>query len=139
MAHHYFRGDLTSTRRITAQLAVNIPAWRPSTDYISGDIILVGVDLYAAASAHTSGSSFATELASGRWTTLASGFNGTSFIHGQTIASTTWVIDHNLGRYPIVQTFNLSFTEIEGLVSHVNLNTTRVEFNIPVTGIALIR
>lgn len=46
--------------------------WQTATSYALGDGVYVGSTAYMAAEAHTSGGSFATDLAAGKWTSLGS-------------------------------------------------------------------
>jgi hypothetical protein len=50
--------------------------------------------------------------------------------------SDEWLIVHNLGFYPSVELFSSSRAEIDGDVVHVNVNSLRVFFNLPITGFA---
>lgn len=57
----------------------------------------------------------------------------------QTVASNTWVIDHNLGYYPVIRIFRLDGTEFEPLtVVHTSQNQIVVSFNSPQTGMARV-
>lgn len=54
----------------------------------------------------------------------------------QSRPSDEWVIIHNLGFYPSVELFNSDRSEIDGDVIHLNVNTLKVKFNLPITGFA---
>lgn len=54
----------------------------------------------------------------------------------QAIPTSTWVINHNLGFSPVVQTFSTGGEEIEGAVIHLTPNTTQVSFAAPIAGTA---
>jgi hypothetical protein len=57
----------------------------------------------------------------------------------QTSANTTWVIDHNLGYYPIIRVYGSSNTELEPLsVVHTSLNQTVISFSSPQIGIVRV-
>lgn len=68
------------------------------------------------------------------------GLPGTSGItfyeHTQAIAASTWLINHNLGYRPNVQTFDSGSVEIEGNIVNSSVNQTIIYFNIPVSGFA---
>ena len=56
------------------------------------------------------------------------------YLHNQTIASSTWTINHNLGRYPSVTIIDLSNREMSGDVVFNNQNTITITFknnNLP--------
>ena len=46
--------DFSAGRRSSASLALNAPDWAPTTDYLEGDIVAVGDDMYRRRSAGTS-------------------------------------------------------------------------------------
>jgi hypothetical protein len=52
--------------------------------------------------------------------------------------SEQWIINHNLGRYPIVQLFNAVNSKFEGEVSHFSNNQVRVTVRPATAGFALI-
>ena len=52
----------------------------------------------------------------------------------QVAPSATWTINHNLGYFPLVQTFNTGNAEVEGAVVHLSPNTTQVSFVTPIAG-----
>lgn len=59
-----------------------------------------------------------------------------SYTHYQSVASTTWVINHNLGYHPILRVF-IGNEEVQpaGIV-HDSNNTTTVTFSQPYVGLA---
>lgn len=63
-----------------------------------------------------------------------SGATGTNFV--QALAASVWVINHNLGYRPAVQTFTTGGLEIGGTVLHLSLNQTTVTFKGPLAGTA---
>ena len=70
----------------------------------------------------------------------ASSFGGggaAPYKHTQTIAASTWVINHNLGFFPTIQVFNADNVEIEGQVTQVSPNQATVSFLGNLTGYAL--
>lgn len=58
--------------------------------------------------------------------------------HVQSLASSIWVITHNLGFVPNVFSINEDGIEIVGEVDPVNTNTIRILFSDPVAGIAYL-
>ena len=54
----------------------------------------------------------------------------------QPTASTTWTINHNLGKIPVIQTYDSSMKRIYGSETPVDFNTTVIEYNVPVSGVA---
>lgn len=56
----------------------------------------------------------------------------------QAVASSTWVLNHNLGFYPNVILLNSNGTEFIGDIEHIDLNTLRVTFTRPKSGIAVV-
>ena len=60
------------------------------------------------------------------------------FIFTQSIASTTWVINHNLNRHPSVTIMDASNTIIFGDITNTSLNQIILNFSIPVSGSAYL-
>jgi hypothetical protein len=58
------------------------------------------------------------------------------FIYNQATAASEWTINHNLGFKPSVQAFDTGSQQIEGLVTHLSINTTAIVFVVPVAGFA---
>lgn len=67
-----------------------------------------------------------------------SGGGDKNFIHTQGIPSATWVIQHNLGKYPSVTVLDTAGTEVEGEVKHVDLNNIILEFSAGFAGTATL-
>lgn len=59
-------------------------------------------------------------------------------VHNQVALSSEWVITHNFGRTPTVQTFNSAGDKIEADIYNDNLNVTRIIFGRPITGKAVL-
>lgn len=57
-----------------------------------------------------------------------------SYLHQQSIASTEWVINHNLNRYPDPVVIDSAGTMIQGAVQYNDRNTLTITFNVPVLG-----
>tara|TARA_B100001778_G_scaffold334976_1_gene350071 strand:+ start:7152 stop:8108 length:957 start_codon:yes stop_codon:yes gene_type:complete len=124
---------------VTARQVGGITEWQSSTGYEIGDIIYIDRtssygdanftnSIYVCISDHTSdGSSFFNDQAN--WKVLNSGYE-----HVQSVASTSWQVDHSLGRFPSVMVTNSSDVLIDGEVEHSNTNRLFVRFNKPLTG-----
>lgn len=63
---------------------------------------------------------------------------GGTYEHQQMVAAATWSITHNLGFRPQVSTFDTSADEIEGEVTHIDVNSLTVDFNTNVSGVAYL-
>lgn len=59
-----------------------------------------------------------------------------NYKHIQNISSEAWVIKHNLGKRPVVSTYDTDGNEIEGIVKHVDVNNLIVYFSISFPGTA---
>jgi hypothetical protein len=60
----------------------------------------------------------------------------TEYVHTQGSASTSWVVNHNLGFYPSVEILSVGFQEIEGTVTHNTINQTTISFETAIAGSA---
>ena len=60
------------------------------------------------------------------------------FLHTQTTAASTWLINHNLNLYPQIQLFTLAWVKIYADEQHLSLNTTQVSFSYPAVGYAIL-
>jgi hypothetical protein len=60
------------------------------------------------------------------------------FTHGQTNPDTTWVINHNLMRFPGVTIINGAKLEVVGNVEYVDQNSLKVKFSSEQTGTAYL-
>lgn len=60
--------------------------------------------------------------------------SGLTFMQGT--PDTTWVIDHNLGFKPAVEIIDQDGNEVDGEVSHLNINQLRIYFVTPLAGLA---
>lgn len=64
----------------------------------------------------------------------ASGYS--AFIHTQSVAATTWTINHNLGFKPSVELFDSSSQEIDASIVHTSNNQIIVTLTVAITGFA---
>lgn len=69
---------------------------------------------------------------------INNGSGSTQFSYQQTIASTVWTINHNLGFVPNVTTVNSSGQEIVGVVTTLNASVAVIEFSDAVSGYAYL-
>jgi hypothetical protein len=61
------------------------------------------------------------------------------YIHSQGAAAATWMITHNLGRFPAaVRIEDSAHADVEGAIDYIDLNTLRIDFNAAFTGTAYI-
>lgn len=58
------------------------------------------------------------------------------FSHRQEVASTNWVVNHQLGRYPVVVVTNLAGEVLDVAVTYVSPNQVRITPLVPFSGIA---
>lgn len=55
--------------------------------------------------------------------------NDKNFVHTQIASSNTWVVDHNLEKFPSVTVVDSAGTEVIGEVEHISINQTRISFS----------
>jgi len=58
------------------------------------------------------------------------------YTHYQGVASTTWNVTHNLGKYPAVQVLDSAKNLVTGDVQHIDLNNTVLSFAYAFSGSA---
>lgn len=63
------------------------------------------------------------------WVLMMPVNSGGTYIHTQGIASATWVIEHNLEKYPSITVVTSSGTIVEGDVAYDSENVITVTFN----------
>ena len=54
--------------------------------------------------------------------------NDKNYVHNQTTASDTWVVEHNLNKYPSVSVINSANEEVIGEVEYDNVNQITIKF-----------
>lgn len=64
------------------------------------------------------------------------GGTASNFFHTQVSENPSWVINHNLGFRPSVDTYNVDGSEVEGHVIHHTLNQLEIQFLTPRAGTA---
>lgn len=66
------------------------------------------------------------------------GVSGASYVHNQNVASTLWIVDHFLGRYPSVTVIDSAGDEVEGELKYINSDKLTLSFSAPFGGQAFI-
>lgn len=72
------------------------------------------------------------------WTILQDLTRKTNFVHDQQVASATWVIPHNMGKFPSVTIVDTANDEVEGEVRHNSINQLTITFTAAVAGKAYL-
>lgn len=67
-----------------------------------------------------------------------SGGAASTLVYQQSVATTVWLINHNLGYRPNVTCFQSDDTEIEGDEHHVNENIMTITYAMLVSGYAVL-
>jgi hypothetical protein len=60
-----------------------------------------------------------------------------SFTHTQTVAASSWTVNHNLGYRPAIQALSVGGQEFWGEVLHVSTNQAVLYFDSPSSGLAI--
>lgn len=68
----------------------------------------------------------------------STGGSDANYLHTQTVPSTTWIINHNLDKYPAVTIVDSAGSEVEGAVQHVSRNQVVLSFNVAFGGSAFL-
>lgn len=61
-----------------------------------------------------------------------------TYVHDQALASATWNIHHNLGRFPSVTVVDSSGTVVYGNVQYIDTNNLTISFSVAFGGTAYI-
>lgn len=61
-----------------------------------------------------------------------------NYTHVQSVPATDWIVVHNLGYNPVVRTESSTGVDIEGVITHDDLNQLTITFSQPVTGTAYL-
>lgn len=70
--------------------------------------------------------------------TTGSSGGDTFYEHNQNQAVATWIIEHNLNKFPSVTTFDSTGDEVEGIVRHLSKNISQVMFSAAIAGRAFL-
>ncbi len=65
---------------------------------------------------------------------LVNSLQDISYVHTQSVAATTWVVNHNLNTRCSVQVVDTDGNEIIAQIDWIDNNTVNIIFNIPITG-----
>lgn len=63
---------------------------------------------------------------------------GSTFIHQQAIPATTWVVTHNLSKFPSVIAVDGGLTELNGNLRYINDQTLELDFAFATGGTAYL-
>jgi hypothetical protein len=73
------------------------------------------------------------------WEPVGSGTaNDANYVHEQNSVASTWIINHNLNKYPSVGVFDSSNSKIEGDIKFLNLNSIQITFSAAFKGTAIL-
>lgn len=62
----------------------------------------------------------------------------TTYIYNQIVPSSTWIITHNLGRYPSISIVDSAGNEVIGDVQYIDNNTVKISFTVAFSGTAYL-
>lgn len=65
--------------------------------------------------------------------------SGAAYTHTQSSAAVEWIVNHNLGKYPMVSVLSVGLREMDADVQHVSVNQTRIRFATPMSGLAMLQ
>lgn len=63
---------------------------------------------------------------------------GVTYTHDQPTASYSWIINHNMNRYPSVTVVDSTGRTVEGEVRYISNNTIGIQFQAPFSGEAYL-
>lgn len=66
------------------------------------------------------------------------GAGGDHLQHDQTVAASTWTINHNFGARPNVSVYSTGGNEMWAEILHTSLNQTQILFDAPTAGFAIL-
>lgn len=58
------------------------------------------------------------------------------YLHTQDTPSSVWEYEHGMGRRPAVRAYGTDGVEVEGDVTHPDVDTVRIEFGGSISGVA---
>ena len=74
----------------------------------------------------------------GRITTIENNTYLQGYTHDQAEAASTWVVEHNLDRYPSIMVVDSAGSRVDYAAKYINSNTCELYFNAPFTGTAYL-
>lgn len=60
------------------------------------------------------------------------------YIHIQSLASDTWAVEHNLGKYPSVTVLDSALSQVEGDVNYTDNSSLTIQFTAAFSGTATL-
>jgi hypothetical protein len=60
------------------------------------------------------------------------------YTHEQMVPSSTWTINHNLGKFASIQVFDSGGAEVEGSITQVSTTSITVTFSAAFSGVAYV-
>ena len=73
------------------------------------------------------------------WVEIGLGGSDLTYLFDQTVASVLWTINHDMGKYPAVETFDsISGDEVKGLINYVDVDNLTITFNVAFAGKATL-
>lgn len=64
---------------------------------------------------------------------------GLYYEHVQNTPSSTWIVNHNFGKYPVVSVLTPGGLEVDAEIANLSLNTTEIRFASLQTGSAIFK
>lgn len=58
------------------------------------------------------------------------------YLHNQVSEAIEWIINHNLGRYPVMSILSIGSVEVTAEITHISANQSRAYFAQPCRGLA---
>lgn len=62
------------------------------------------------------------------------GASSPTYMHEQLVADTTWIVNHNLNKFPSVSITDSAKTVVMGEIEYVTINELKVHFSAPFSG-----
>jgi len=64
--------------------------------------------------------------------------SGSGYIFTQSTPNATWMIPHNLGKYPNVCVFGTDGVQMLANVTNLDINVTQIDFSVAISGYAVL-
>lgn len=115
------------------------------TDGLGNPMPLSLSDTEVKASVNVEATGFKTPTGTSLEVLLADGTTGSvlamgdlNMVHNQNVASASWVINHNLNKYPNAVVIDSAGTNVTGEITYTNINTITINFTGGFSGTAYI-
>lgn len=119
-----------STKKVTDGLGNQTPLSISTSEVVSS------VNVEASGFKTPTGTSNEFLMADG---SVSIGGSGDAFYeHDQSTSNNSWVVNHNLGKYPSATVIDTANSVVQGLVTYNSLNQLTITFNNPFSGKAYI-